>query len=305
MVHLELSDGFPLCHDYTAAAVVQEISRLRHLQAAFEAFDDEEIQLTKTELDAQLLENSEATQPLSVAEFNAVMVSLANTHAASETRTTPAGYGQYTFAVNPSSAVRVLDQQTIAVLAIQQLQQPNAPVTNVKLVATLPQEVKEDISADVGQLDIALRRMLMDASDTVRVANPYFEPGQWILEDLAALPRRGIETQILTREIAGEDADGRALDAATAIVRDLNSHEIKNIEIRDFYETSPIGYQIGAVHAKIISVDDEQCYIGSANLTDLNLSGNFEFGVILEGESVFEVNKVFDAVFSQSDAVPL
>jgi phosphatidylserine/phosphatidylglycerophosphate/cardiolipin synthase-like enzyme len=242
---------------------------------------------------------------LDIAEFNAVMVSLANTHAATETRTTSGGYDTYTFSVRPDDAVRVLDQQIVAVLAIQQLQPSNPPETDVKLVATLPRGVKDSISADVGRLDIALRRMLMDASDTVRIANPYFDPEQWIIEDLAALPRRGIETRILTREVTGEDANGRALDAVTAIVKTLDSDEIRNVSVRDFYETTRSGYQTGAVHAKIISVDDERCYIGSANLTDLNLRGNFEFGVILEGELVSEVTEVFDAIFSQSDPVPI
>ncbi|WP_122090405.1 phospholipase D-like domain-containing protein [Halalkalicoccus subterraneus] len=301
----DLSDGSPLCQDYTAAAVVQDTTRLQHLQAAFAAFDQEDVQITKPDLDTQLLDISEAVRPLKMAEFNAVMVSLANTHAATETRTASGGYSTYTFSVNPDDAIRVLDQQIVAVLAIQQLQPSTPSETDVKLVATLPRGVKDDISADVGRLDIALRRMLMDASDTVRIANPYFDPEQWIIEDLAALPRRGIETRILTREVTGVDADSRALDAVTAIVKALDSGEVENVAIRDFYETSNSGYQTGAVHAKIISVDGEKCYIGSANLTDLNLRGNFEFGVILEGEIVSEVTEVFDAIFSQSDSVPL
>lgn len=305
MTSLDLSDGSPLCQDFTAAAVVQDALRLQYLRTAFEAFTGDEIQLTKKDLDEQLIGCSEAGESLSVAEFNAVMVSLANTQAATETRTSTGGYDEYTFQVSPEDAVRVLDQQIIASLASQQLQVSQSTSTDIKLVATLPREVETAISADVGRLDIALRRMLMDASDTVRIANPYFDPDQWIIEDLSALPRRGVETRILTREVTGKDADGRALDAVTAIVKTLDSDEIKNMMVRDFYETSNSGYQTGAVHAKIISVDDTRCYIGSANLTDLNLRGNFEFGVILEGELVSEVTEVFDAIFSRSDSVPL
>jgi phosphatidylserine/phosphatidylglycerophosphate/cardiolipin synthase-like enzyme len=175
----------------------------------------------------------------------------------------------------------------------------------VRLVSTLPEEIESELTVDVGRLDIALRRMLLDASDTVRISNPYFDPDQWIIDDLAALPGRGIKTRILTREVTGENPDERALEAVTAIVRSLSSDEVQNVKIRDFFETSRTGYQTGAVHAKIISVDDEQCYIGSANLTNLNLHGNFEFGVILEGDLVSDVSKVFDAVFERSESVPL
>lgn len=302
---LSLSDGAPLCQDYTAAAVIQDTIRLQHLQSAFKSFSQDEIQMTKADLNSRLLDTTEANDPLTVTEFNAVMVSLANTHAAEESKTTPEGYSQYTFTVNTDNAVRVFDQQLVAAYSIQQLQSQGNDSMDVELVATLPREIEREISADVGRLDISLRRMLMDASDIVRVANPYFDPEQWIIEDLAALPSRGIETRILTREATGENADERTLDAVTELVNTLSADEVRNVTVRDFYETSQAGYQTGAVHAKIISIDDDQCYIGSANLTDLNLRGNFEFGVILRGELVSEVTEVFDAIFAHADSVPL
>lgn len=305
MTSRTLSDGTPLCEDFTAAAVVGDVARLQNIQTAFAAFDGDEVEISRDGLQAKLLSDTSATEGLTLTEFNAVMVSLSNTSAATESQTSTGGYGKYTFTVSPQQAVRVLDQQLTAALALHQLQRPETPATSVKLVATLPREVERGISADVGRLDIALRRMLMDASETVRVANPYFDPDQWIIEDLAALPKRGVETRILTREATGESADERTLDAVTALVNALGPDEIENVMIRDFYETSRSGHQTGAVHAKIITVDDEQCYIGSANLTDLNLRGNFEFGVILEGELVHEVVEVFDAIFAQADTVPV
>lgn len=305
MSNVSLSDGSVLCHDYTAAAVVDNIERLRDIQAAFKTFDEEQIQVTRAELNSRLQCLPKSVQPLTVAEFNSVLVTLTNTQAATESQTTTGGYSQYTFSVSPREAIQVLDQQVIAVRAIRQLHSPDDSSTDVRLVSTLPEEIESDLAVDVGRLDIALRRMLLDASDTVRISNPYFDPDQWIIDDLAALPGRGIKTRILTREVTGENPDDRALEAVTAIVKSLSSDEIQNVEIRDFFETSRTGYQTGAVHAKIISVDDEQCYIGSANLTNLNLHGNFEFGVILEGDLVNDVSEVFDAVFERSESVPL
>lgn len=301
----DLSDGTPCCEDFSAAAVIEDASRLRHIQAVFDGFDVQEVQITREQLDSKLLDITGANHELTLTEFNALMVSLTNTHAATESKTNSKGYGQYTFAVSPQDAVQVLDQQVVAALALDQLQRPETSTTGVELVATLPREVETGITADVGRLDIALRRMLMDASDTVRVANPYFDPNQWIIEDLAALPQRGVETRILTREATGESADEQTLDAVTAIVNELGPDEIGNMKIRDFYETTRSGHQTGAVHAKIITVDDERCYIGSANLTDLNLRGNFECGVILNGKLVQEVVEVFDAIFEESESVPL
>lgn len=305
MSNVSLSDGSVLCHDYTAAAVVDNIERLRDIQAAFKTFDEEQIQVTRAELNSRLQCLPKSVHPLTVAEFNSVLVTLTNTQAATESQTTTGGYSQYTFSVSPSKAIQVLDQQVIAVRASRQLHSPEDSSTDVRLVSTLPEEIESELTVDVGRLDIALRRMLLDASDTVRISNPYFDPDQWIIDDLAALPGRGIKTRILTREVTGENPDERALEAVTAIVRSLSSDEVQNVKIRDFFETSRTGYQTGAVHAKIISVDDEQCYIGSANLTNLNLHGNFEFGVILEGDLVSDVSEVFDAVFERSESVPL
>ena len=305
MSNVSLSDGSVLCHDYTAASVVDNIERLRDIQAAFKTYDEEQIQVTRAELNSRLQCLPKSAQPLTVAEFNSVLVTLTNTHAATESQTTTGGYSQYTFSVTPSKAIQVLDQQVIAVRAGRQLHSPEDSSTDVRLVSTLPEEIESELAVDVGRLDIALRRMLLDASDTVRISNPYFDPDQWIIDDLAALPSRGIKTRILTREVTGENPDERALEAVTAIVKSLSSDEIQNVKIRDFFETSRTGYQTGAVHAKIISVDNEQCYIGSANLTNLNLHGNFEFGVILEGDLVSDVSEVFDAVFERSESVPL
>ncbi len=305
MTNISLSDGSVLCHDYTAAAVVDNTERLRDIQTAFKTFDEEKVQITRVELNSRLQHLSKSVQPLTVSEFNSVLVTLTNTQAATESQTTTGGYSQYTFSVSPREAIQVLDQQVIAVRASRQLHSPDDSSTDVRLVSTLPEEIESDFTVDVGRLDIALRRMLLDASDTVRISNPYFDPDQWIIDDLAALPSRGIKTRILTREVTGENPDDSALEAVTAIVKSLSSDEIQNVEIRDFFETSRTGYQTGAVHAKIISVDDEQCYIGSANLTNLNLHGNFEFGVILEGDLVTDVSEVFDAVFERSEPVPL
>lgn len=305
MVEQHLSDGSILCQDFTAASVISSVDRLQQLRTVWAELDEHIVYITKSELNAFLLETTCAGDGLTVNEFNALMVSLSNTTAATESETTPDGYHTYTFEIKPDEAVKVLDQQVIASVAVQQLQPRNkaSRKPGVELVATLPREIRKEVSADVGKLGLSLRKMLINASQTVRIANPYFDPDQWIIEDIAAVPRRGVETRILTREATGVDISERTLDAITSIVETLDGDTIGNISIRDFYETTDSGHQIGAVHAKIICVDENKCYIGSANLTDLNLTGNFEFGVIVSGEIVSEVAAVFDSIFEEADSV--
>jgi len=78
------------------------------------------------------------------------------------------------------------------------------------------------------------------------------------------------------------------------------------LKIRDLYEQDDkTGRQAYATHAKIAIADTEVCYLGSANLTDMSLSNNFELGVLLRGDSVDVAVDVFDAVFDFSREVEL
>ena len=305
MAMFELSTGFPACSDFTAAAVIRDPERLQAIRTAIESYDEEEVSLTRETLNVSLGNNTASRQDLSSAEFNAIMACLSNSKAATEAETTPKGYSAYTFKVSPVDAARVLDQQIVAAIAKPLVNPQNDTETDVQLVATLPTEIEQSLPPEVNRLNLSLRRLVMDASDTVRIANPYFDPKQRIIKDLAALPPRGVALCLLTREAHGDDAQNDTLDVVTEIVRELDGTAINKVSIRDFYETNRSGHQTGAVHAKVISVDNERCYIGSANLTRLNLRGNFELGVLLRGELVHDINTIFDAMFDRAETVPL
>lgn len=299
-----LSDGFPICTDYTAAAVITNPERLIYVRDAIQSLGDGTTSISKLELNELLLQNTDETRGLNASEFSAVMACLSNSAAATEAKTSSKGYSEYTFNLDPDAAVRVLDQQLVAVTSQPALGDKGHD-TNVQLVATLPREVERQLAVSISRIHLSLRRLVMSASHTVRISNPYFDPDQDIIQDLAALPKRGIQLQLLTREATGEHADADTLAANTELVKELDADHIENIDIRDFYETTETGKQTGAVHAKLISIDDDKCYIGSANLTALNLSGNFEIGVLVEGQVVSEINEIFDVIFETADPVPL
>lgn len=305
MSNQNLSDGFPLCTDYTAAAVITNPKRLAHVRDVINSLDNDTASINKEHLNHLILQHTEETHGLNPIEFNAVMACLSNNAAAIESKTTPAGYSEYTFEINPPAAARVLDQQLIAATAQTNLNDTDADDTSVQLVATLPQHIERQVTNSTNRIHLSLRRQVMSATNTVRISNPYFDPDQSIIQDLAALPKRNVQLRLLTREAAGEHADEDTLEAITQLVRELDIDHIENVAVRDFYETTDTGKQTGAVHAKLISIDDDKCYIGSANLTALNLSGNFEIGVLVEGPLVSEINEVFDAMFETAEHVPL
>lgn len=299
---MQLSDGTEICRDFTVAKVVNDPGKLRAIQEALSVADQPDPVIGRTSLNNALDDVSGFS--LSIQEFNALMSCLTNEGAATEVETSPRGYAHYKFQLDPSQAVRILDQQIVGLVASGAFS-PSEHGTDVRVVATLPDEVNVETDLLVNETNISLRKLVMSANSSVRIANPYFDPSQRIIQDLAALPKRGVHTKILTREAGAESISDQKLEVLTALVRNLDNSELEYIDVRDYYRLNEAGNQIGAIHAKMVIVDEEKCYLGSANLTALNLQGNFEIGVLLTGDIVSTLTEVFDAVFENADSVAL
>lgn len=243
--------------------------------------------------------------PLTTREASALFTCLQKNGAATQSATDERGFAAYTFEVDPHEVDRVLTQQAAVIAAGGRSSRTDHDDT-VEFVATLPGGF-EPTSVRVRSIpDIAstIRNQVFDADSSVRIANPYFDPSLELVSDLASLPRRGVETQLLTRETADEDGDtGVTLNKMWNLIDEKHRD---NFKVRDLYRWDESqGSQAFATHAKIVIVDDRVCYVGSANLTDTSLSTNFEFGVVVEGDIVEDAVTVFDEVFEYSHPVDL
>ena len=243
--------------------------------------------------------------PLTTREAAALFTCLQKNGAATQSATDERGFADYTFEVNPLEVDRVLTQQAAAIAADGRSSQADQDDV-VEFVATLPGGF-EPTSAQVRSIpDIAstIRNQVFDADSSVRIANPYFDPSLELVSDLASLPRRGVKTQLLTRETADEEGDTRT--TLNKMWDLIDEQHRDNFKVRDLYRwDEKQGSQAFATHAKIVIVDERVCYVGSANLTDTSLSTNFEFGVVVEDDIVKEAVKVFDEVFEYSYPVDL
>jgi len=235
---------------------------------------------------------------LSTREFNAVASALCNADFAYE-KPTSQGYANYAIQVtSPLGALRIIDQLLIASRSAPDMTSgSNTDTLSAELVATLPTDVQSKLPKSVRPIRISIRRYLAEATDTVRIANPYFDDTEHVLNDLAALPRRGVDLKLVTREVNSADPNQSAVDAIENITEQLSGSERKHLFVRDFYDTDRYDKQIGATHAKAVIIDEQIAYLGSANLTRLSLTGNFELGVLLHGELVADLVAVFDAMF--------
>jgi cardiolipin synthase/putative cardiolipin synthase len=244
-------------------------------------------------------------RPLTTREAAALFTCLQKNGAAIQSATDDRGFANYTFEVDLPEADRVLTQQA-AVIASEGQSTRRDRDESVEFVATLPGgfDPTSDRVRTIPEIATTIRNQVFDANSSVRIANPYFDPSLKLVSDLASLPRRGVETRVLTRETA--DLNGDTRTTLNKMWDSIDEAHKDNLEVRDLYRWDENeGAQAFATHAKIVIVDDSVCYVGSANLTDTSLSTNFEFGVVVEGGIVETATKVFDEVFEYSNLVDL
>ncbi|WP_042662321.1 phosphatidylserine/phosphatidylglycerophosphate/cardiolipin synthase family protein [Haloferax sp. ATB1] len=293
-----MTDGHDaICTNFAVVRQFDDVDRVVAIRDNILGFDQRDV--TRDDVDRGL------ETPLTTQEAAALFTCLQKNGAATQSATDERGFAAYTFEVDPLEVDRVLTQQA-AVIAAEARSTPTDQNDIVEFVATLPGGF-EPTSARVRSVpDIAstIRNQVFDADSSVRIANPYFDPSLELVSDLASLPRRGVETHLLTRETADEEGDTRT--TLNKMWNLIDEEHRDNFEVRDLYRwDEKQGSQAFATHAKIVIVDERVCYVGSANLTDTSLSTNFEFGVVVEGDIVEGAATVFDEVFEYSHPVDL
>lgn len=215
-------------------------------------------------------------------------------------------FSDYTFRVDTELAVDILEIQRVARVAIQHEESQKSHINNTKveLIGTFPDEASISAADDIGTISDNIRNIILDAESNVKIANPYFDPSPAVVGDIASLANRGVQTEILTRETSFENA-GLQL-SLNSMYESLDQSSKGKLSVRDLYRmNSTTGRQEFATHAKVVVVDREICYIGSANLTETSLGNNFELGVLLRGELVEKISAVYDDIFEYASPVSL
>lgn len=292
-----LFDGTPVREDFRIARhlTADQISRIRDEFASFSST----VTVDRDVVNDWMPENRALTARDTITLF----VGLQKLGVAFESESGRT-YADYAFEVDGPAAAAALDQQLVASVG-HELLQSKKKSSSVELIGTLPEGVGELPSdvVDMLSFDLEVRDILLEASESIRLANPYFDPGEEVLGDVASLPSRGVRTEILTRETDEPSANLR--DALNKMYHSINPESRRNLDVRNLYARDEDRRQLYATHAKVLVVDDEVCYVGSANLTRHSLTNNFELGVLLRGPVVQDVSVVFDAVFAVSTQVEL
>ncbi|WP_276275241.1 phosphatidylserine/phosphatidylglycerophosphate/cardiolipin synthase family protein [Haladaptatus sp. QDMS2] len=283
-----------LCNDYTIAGSLRDEEAIQTLIEWFEAADE-------------MIASGRAVfnrsgSALGRRAQEAVLIGLLKTEAASRVAV-GGSLVDSEYAFNRDRVLEVLTQQRIAVRALESEGPLESDLTQVETLTTVPPgtTVTRLASQTVGPLPSRLRRLLLEARESVRIANPYFDPQQRIIGDIIGLPRKGAVTKILTREVT--EPSHRA--TFNRMHNELDAEARRLLDVRELFELDESGRQAVATHAKVMVVDDSIAYVGSANLTTTSLGSNFEVGVLIEGPPVDDIATIFDEVFASARLVDL
>jgi len=149
------------------------------------------------------------------------------------------------------------------------------------------------------QLSTDIVGLVDSADEEIRIVSAYLIPTAEFESAIERAESRGVEVHILTNSIRSNNHI-TAHSAYRNHIRELlengaDLHEVK-VDARDraTYMQSPLEDKTLALHAKLMVVDKEQVFIGSANFDPRSLRLNTETGLLIRSEALAQ--QVHDAI---------
>ena len=122
------------------------------------------------------------------------------------------------------------------------------------------------------------------AKERLWIVSPYFVPDDAILKGLKLAFLRGVDVRLM---LPGK-TDNRTVQLSSyAVLMDLRNTDIKAYQ-----------YQNGFLHQKIVLVDSDRAYVGTANFDNRSFHLNFEVTAMVRGEKfALEVESMLNTDF--------
>lgn len=166
---------------------------------------------------------------------------------------------------------------------------PLGPESSWSPVATLPPDLRALLHPPPLRQTAGVLLDLVDrATEDIRLAVPFVDPRavEFLTEPLIGAGRRGVNVTIVT-------SSGHAARFAEM------AHRWKaDPDIAARLRVSEVQTDLSLLgsHAKVLMMDEERGYVGSANLTAAGLGGHIELGVEVAGPQVAELVCVLDGL---------
>ena len=138
------------------------------------------------------------------------------------------------------------------------------------------------------------------ANDEIRIVSAYLIPTEEFEAAIERAESRGVEVHILTNSIRSNNHI-TAHSAYRNHIRQLiehgaDLHEVRvDAKDRATYMQTPLEDKMLALHAKLMLVDKDKVFIGSANFDPRSLRMNTETGLLIDSEELAQ--QVHDAIF--------
>lgn len=154
------------------------------------------------------------------------------------------------------------------------------PGNNPALPENAPVQVTEE-----------LIRLIENASEEIVIISAYLIPITTLEQALKRANERGVKVRILTNSIRSNNH----LAAHSAYRNHINTligygaelHEVRaDAKERQLYMVRPVDDKSLALHAKVLVVDSDKVFIGSANLDPRSLRINTEMGLLVHSEEL-------------------
>lgn len=149
------------------------------------------------------------------------------------------------------------------------------------------------------QLSHDIVSLIDTAREEIRIVSAYLIPTGEFESAIERAEQRGVEVHILTNSIRSNNHI-TAHSAYRKHIRELLKHgaDLHEVRIdakdRATYMQSPMENKILALHAKLMLVDREKVFIGSANFDPRSLRLNTETGLLIHSEELAQ--QVYDAI---------
>lgn len=142
---------------------------------------------------------------------------------------------------------------------------------------------------------VMLGQMAASATRRFSVMTPFVdEDGAERIVSLFVATRPGVARELVVRD---------GLPAALA----GKAHELMalGVTVYDFRIPRPDRHDNETFHAKVVRVDDSECYAGSSNMTKWSFDYSLELGFHVTGAAADKVSRLLDAVMAVSARVSL
>lgn len=154
---------------------------------------------------------------------------------------------------------------------------------------------------DILTIEMVFRYLITNSNRVLKICSPFFQMDGWkkFEREILYFLSKGGKILILSRELRDSFGRNKEIKRLIASLR-LKGFD-SQIEIREYHFKK---WRVeSSTHAKLVISDTLEAYVGSGELRKNSFDVNFEMGVLLKGEIVKDVERLFDFMYNNSKII--